>query len=180
MVENHSLSRAPITYGLKGGPRNRLDMATPFDESEVYLWFIEENFDAPGEVLNSGLALPAGISVSTTKKARIGSEILTGLGISASVAYCVEVKGNSMEPVMPSGSTVAINTTILDIEDGRMYAIAHDGQLRVKILFRLPGHGVRLRSYNREDHADEEYTLKEAIEAKIKVLGRVFFYSVTL
>ena len=85
-----------------------------------------------------------------------------------------------MEPVLPSGSIVAINTKILDSDDGRMYAIAHRGQLRVKILHGLPGYGTRLQSYNRADHPDEEYYLAESLEQRLKVLGRVFWYTATL
>jgi phage repressor protein C with HTH and peptisase S24 domain len=61
-----------------------------------------------------------------------------------------------------------------------MYAINHGGQLRVKTLYRLPGGGVRMRSYNREEHPDEEYIAEEMIAKEIIIIGKVFWYSVLL
>jgi phage repressor protein C with HTH and peptisase S24 domain len=58
-----------------------------------------------------------------------------------------------------------------------MYALDHGGQLRVKTLYRLPGGGIRMRSYNRDEHPDEEYTPQDMLEKEIAVLGRVFWSS---
>ena len=83
-----------------------------------------------------------------------------------------------MEPVLPHGSTVGIDTAAIDIIDGKMYAINHDGMLRVKMLYKLPGNGLRLRSYNMDEYPDERY---EADSIKhIKVIGKVFWYSVLI
>lgn len=60
-----------------------------------------------------------------------------------------------------------------------MYAIDHDGQLRVKLLYRIPGGGLRLRSYNDAEHPDERYD-KDYVEQHIRVIGKVFWYSVLL
>lgn len=162
------------------GPFNIWDSESPLAATEVFLYFIEEKPGAPGSTLSSGLALPDGIALSTSMKLRFDAQILMRQGTSADKAYCVEVKGNAMEPVMPSGSTIAFRTTVLDIDDGKMYALAHDGQLRVRLLYRMPGGGLRLRSYNQAEHPDEEYTFEQAIQANLRVLGKVFWYSVIL
>jgi len=91
-------------------------------------------------------------------------------------AACVRVIGNSMEPVLPDGSTIGIDTGSTQIKDGGMYAIDHDGMLRVKVLYRLPGGGIRLKSFNNDEYPDEIYNSNEA--ASIKVIGRVFWSSV--
>ncbi|MCY1309102.1 HTH-type transcriptional regulator PrtR [compost metagenome] len=57
--------------------------------------------------------------------------------------------------------------------DGKVYALKDDGMLRVKVLYRLPGGKVRLRSYNRDEYDDEEREL-----AEIMIIGRVFWSSV--
>ncbi|MNJ68152.1 HTH-type transcriptional regulator PrtR [compost metagenome] len=88
------------------------------------------------------------------------------------------VSGNSMEPVLPDGSTVGVNTGATSIIDGKMYAIDDAGQLRVKTLYRIPGGGIRLRSFNREDHPDEEYSAEQIASSDIRVIGKVFWSSV--
>jgi len=88
------------------------------------------------------------------------------------------VSGNSMEPVLPDGSTVGVDQGATSVVDGKMYALNHGGQLRVKMLYRLPGGGIRMRSYNREEHRDEEYSAQDMIDKEIVVLGRVFWSSV--
>ncbi len=47
----------------------------------------------------------------------------------------------------------------------------------MKLLYRLPGGGLRIRSFNSDEHPDERYEPQEAAE-HINVIGRVFWYSV--
>ena len=83
-----------------------------------------------------------------------------------------------MEPVLPHGSTVGVDTSQTNVIDGKMYAINHDGMLRIKTLYKLPGGGLRLRSFNTAEWPDERY---EGDDLKqIKVIGKVFWYSVLL
>ncbi|WVM93560.1 S24 family peptidase [Halopseudomonas pachastrellae] len=72
------------------------------------------------------------------RKLRFGKRTLSRKNIIPECAACATVTGNSMEPVLPDGTTVGINTSITGIKDGQMYAIDHDGQLRVKVLYRRP------------------------------------------
>ena len=53
------------------------------------------------------------------------------------------------------GSTIGVDTATTHITDGEIYALEHDGMLRVKFVYRLPGGGIRLRSFNREEYPDE-------------------------
>ncbi|MEZ1955341.1 MULTISPECIES: XRE family transcriptional regulator [Pseudomonas] len=181
MTTDHVILTRPTPQGAQlVGPFNVWDVDSPLHESEVFLKFIEEHPGSTNSALVTGQLLPAGLRVSDTKKLRMDSQVIARQGIPPEQAYCVEVKGNAMEPVMPTQSTVAINTAITDIDDGRMYALAHAGQLRVRLLYRLPGGGIRLRSYNRSEHADEEYTAEECASQGIYVLGKAFWYSVLL
>ncbi|GGY92249.1 hypothetical protein GCM10007169_06850 [Shewanella fodinae] len=59
-----------------------------------------------------------------------------------------------------------------------MYAINHDGMLRVKLLYTLPGNGLRLRSYNQDEYPDESYNDDQV--KVIIVIGRVSWYSVLI
>lgn len=93
-------------------------------------------------------------------------------------ARCVTARGNSMFPVLRDGAIVGINTsreTLGQIIDGDLYALDHSGQLRVKQLYRLP-FGIRLRSFNRDEHPDETYSFEELREQRIVILGHVFWW----
>ncbi len=87
---------------------------------------------------------------------------------------CFPAKGNSMEPVIPDGTTVAVNVHNKHIVDGGIYAINQDGLKRIKMLYRQPGGKIMIRSFNRE------YDDEEANENTIEIIGKVFWYSVLL
>ena len=99
------------------------------------------------------------------------------LGVELYKAICVTVQGDAMSPLLPDGSIVAVDMGSTVVRDGKMYAINQSGHLRIKTLHRLPGGGVRLRSFNRE-YMDEEYTLEEMDQRDISIIGRVFWSSV--
>lgn len=94
-------------------------------------------------------------------------------GVKPNEIMMLSITGDSMEPVIPPGSTVGINKAEQRIIDGKIYAINHDGLLRIKRLYRLPGNKVKLVSYNTIDHPDEEDSLE-----KVTIIGRVFTWQV--
>lgn len=85
---------------------------------------------------------------------------------------CFPARGNSMEPFIPDGSTVAINCDDKRIIDGKVYAVNQDGWKRLKMLYRVGPDRVSLRSYNSQEHPDEEHPLSE-----IEIVGRMFWSS---
>ncbi|KNC88993.1 S24 family peptidase [Trabulsiella odontotermitis] len=146
------------------------DSSTPLEDDEVEIPFFQEVELSAGngtyvELDRSGCTLR--FAKSTLRKA----------GVDVACAACVSVHGNSMEPVLPDGAVVGVDTSKTGIKDGQMYAIDHDGLLRVKLLYRLPS-GIRVRSFNRDEYTDEEYFNHDA--NKIKIIGQVFWYSVLL
>ncbi|WP_062390971.1 LexA family transcriptional regulator [Pseudomonas abietaniphila] len=153
------------------GPFDVWDDDTPLDDDEVYVPFLKEVELSAG----SGRTV---VEQSSSRKLRFGKLTLKRQGVQASEAVCVTVCGNSMEPVLPNGSTVGVDQGTTSIIDGKMYALNHGGQLRVKMLYRMPKGGIRLRSYNRDEHPDEEYTEQEMLENELVILGKVFWYSV--
>ena len=106
-------------------------------------------------------------------KLRCHESSLRRKGINPKDVVCVSADGNSMEPVFPDGATLGVDTSQKHIKDGKIYAINHDGWLRTKILYRLPGNKIRIHSYNEEEHPDEEVDATD-----IQVIGRVFWWSV--
>ena len=79
---------------------------------------------------------------------------------------------------MPDGTTVGVNTADTGIRDGEIYALDHDGMLRVKYLYRKPGGGMMIRSQNQDEHPDEHYTAQDISNQNIRIIGRVFWWSV--
>ncbi|CAM3536850.1 HTH-type transcriptional regulator PrtR [Vibrio aerogenes CECT 7868] len=109
-------------------------------------------------------------------KLRFARSTLKRQGVDPGHAACVKVSGNSMEPVLPDGATVGVDTASTTVTDGKMFAIDHDGMLRVKTLYRVPGGGLRIRSFNHEEYPDETYSGDEV--QQIRIIGKVFWYSV--
>lgn len=152
------------------GPIDVWDDDTPLDDDEVYVPFLKEVELSAG----SGKTI---VEQSHKQKLRFGKLTLRRQGVQPSDAVCVTVSGNSMEPVLPDKSTVGVDQGSTNVVDGKMYALDHDGQLRVKTLYRLAGGGIRMRSFNRDEHPDEEYTSQEMAENQIAIIGRVFWSS---
>lgn len=144
--------------------------STPLNNDEVELPFFKEVELSAGK--GSEVMLE-----TEGRRLRFGARTLKRKNIDPEMAACASVTGNSMEPVLPEGSTVGIDRANTTIKDGQMYAIDHDGQLRIKVLYRLPGNGIRLRSYNIEEHPDERYD-GDYVKENIRIIGKVFWYSV--
>lgn len=139
---------------------------TPLSDEECEVPFLKE------------VRLAAGSGAFETSdfngyKLRFHESSLRRKGINPRDVVCVSADGNSMEPVFPDGATLGVDTSQKHIKDGKIYAINHDGWLRTKILYRLPGNRIRIHSYNEEEHPDEEVDA-----ADIQVIGRVFWWSV--
>lgn len=150
------------------GPVDVWDDETPLGDDEVSVPFLKE------VELSAGTGRTA-VQEASNRQLRFGRISLRNKGVDPLSAKCVTVAGNSMEPVLRNGATVAVDTANTRVLDGDMYAIDHAGQLRVKQLYRLPGGGLRLRSFNRDEHPDEEYSAQQILDQELRVLGRVFW-----
>lgn len=110
-------------------------------------------------------------------KLRFARSTLRRAGVVAECAACAYVSGPSMEPVLPDGTTVGINTTDKRIVDGKIYVIDHEGLLRVKQLYRLPGGGLRIRSFNPDKIEFPDEDLGPDWPEQVEVKGKVFWSS---
>ncbi|WP_228411840.1 XRE family transcriptional regulator [Entomomonas moraniae] len=144
------------------------DDNTPLDDDEVEIPLIKDI------QLSAGCGRIASSEHNTGRKLRFDKKTLIKQGVSFNYALCVPVSGNSMEPLIQDGSVVGIDTANTNIVDGKIYAVVIENELaRVKQLYRLPNNRVRLRSFNRDEYEDEEYSLDD-----IRVVGKVFWSSV--
>jgi phage repressor protein C with HTH and peptisase S24 domain len=153
------------------GPISPWDDDTPLDDDEVALPLLKHI-----EVAGGKGRVPT--DYDSGRKIRLGKYTLRNQGVQFDQAVCVTVTGNSMEPALPEGSTVGVNLGNTTVKDGKVYVISHAGELRVKQLYRLPGGGIRLRSFNRAEHEDEDYSQEQMIEKDIAIVGKVFWSSV--
>jgi phage repressor protein C with HTH and peptisase S24 domain len=147
------------------------DESTPLSNNEVELPLFKEVELAAGTGRTQ-------VQESTSEKLRFSKSTLKAQGVDPSSAACCIISGDSMEPILPDKSTVAVDTDNKTIVDGKMYAIDYGGLLRVKFLYRLPSGGIRLRSANRDEYPDEDLTEKD--RDSLTIIGRIFWYAVTL
>lgn len=143
------------------------DSNTPLPDDEVEVPFLRDIELACGDgscmdVDYNGFKLR--FSKSTLR--RVGART-DGSGV-----LCFPATGNSMEPIIPDGATVAINCDDKKIIDGKVYAVNQDGWKRLKMVYRVGPDRVSLRSYNSSEHPPEERSLSE-----VEVLGRMFWSS---
>ncbi|ECD7245092.1 helix-turn-helix transcriptional regulator [Salmonella enterica] len=145
------------------------DKNTPLPDDEVEVPFLKD------------IEFAAGNGSCTNEdyngfKLRFSKATLRRIGArtDGSGVLCFPARGNSMEPVIPDGATVAINCDDKRIVDGKVYAINQDGWKRLKLLYRTGPDKLSIRSFNSEEHPPEEAEL-----SNVEVIGRMF-WSATL
>lgn len=110
-------------------------------------------------------------------KVRLSRRVLETMDVELHNAICVPMVGNSMADKIQDGSLIGIDRGRVHIIDGEMYALEHDGMLRVKYLYRLPGGSLRLRSHNCSEYPDEIFSADDIQAQHIHILGWVFWWS---
>ena len=143
------------------------DDETPLDSDEVEIPYLKDVRLSAG---NGCFALDD----FSGRKLRFSKRTLKDKGIDVSNAVCVTASGDSMEPAIPDGCTVAVDMSCKDIKDGQIYAINNDGLLQIKLLRWVSGTQISIESYN-PSYAPIVKELKD-----IGIIGRVFWYSVLL
>ncbi|MDO4671640.1 XRE family transcriptional regulator [Plesiomonas shigelloides] len=144
------------------------DSQTPVTEEEVEIPYLKDIEFACGSGCyseNDYNGFKLRFSKSTLRKVGANSD---GSGV-----ICFPVRGDSMEPNIPDGTTVAVNIHDKKIIDGKIYAINENGWKRLKLLYRVGPDLVSLRSFNSVAHPPEEKSLQE-----IEIIGRVFWWAV--
>ncbi|MGV4048774.1 XRE family transcriptional regulator [Citrobacter freundii] len=144
------------------------DSKTPISSDEVEVPYLKDIEFACGDgrVIDedhNGYKLR--FSKSTLRRVGANSD---GSGV-----ICFPARGNSMEPNIPDGTTVAVNTNDKKIIDGKIYAINENGWKRVKILYRSGPDRLSIRSFNSAEYSPEDKPLND-----IEIIGRVFWWSV--
>ncbi|WP_339959390.1 helix-turn-helix transcriptional regulator [Photorhabdus hainanensis] len=144
------------------------DSNMPLDGNEVKVPFLKDiEF-----VRSNGGCIDADYN---SFKLRFSKTTLNRIGAptDGSTIVCFPAKGDSMEPVIPDGTAIAVDISNKKIIDGKVYAIEQDGLKRLKCLYRRPRGKLLIRSYNRDEYEDEF-----ADEDQVNIIGKMFWYSV--
>lgn len=151
-------------------PVSTWDSGTPIDDDEVEVPFLKDIEFACGDGAYSDADYNG-------YKLRFSKSTLRRIGAKSdgSDVICFPARGNSMEPILPDGSTVGVITSDKRIDDGKIYAINQDGWKRIKLLYRTGPETLTIKSYNAEEYPDETAAL-----SNVEVIGRVFWWSVLL
>ncbi len=165
------LREKPALYVLE--PLAAWDSETPLDDDEVELRLYKEVELSSGP----GIAAKTVVQEISGPKLRFSRATMRSCGVDPEHAVFATNTGNSNHPLILSGSTIGIDKGMTRIIEGEIYAVDHDGHLRVKFLQRLPGGGLKLRSYNRDEYPDEDYDFDQIMAQRILILGRVFWWS---
>ena len=136
------------------------DDSTPLHADEVAIPLYKEVEMAGGSGATEVIEVPG-------RLLRFAKSTLREAGVEEQNAACATIRGQSMERLIMDGATIGIDKGATHIEDGEIYAFDHDGMLRVKYLYRLPGGGLRIRSENSEEYPDEMLSAEEAKEIRI-------------
>lgn len=144
------------------------DSSTPLHDDEVAIPLYKEVEMAAGHGATEVVEVPG-------RLLRFAKSTLREAGVLESNAACATVSGRSMERLIMDGATIGIDRGTTNIIDGEIYAFDHDGMLRVKYLYRLPGGGLRVRSENHEEYPDEIIPPEQL--SHIRILGWVFWWS---
>lgn len=117
------------------------------------------------------------VSETPNHRVKLARRILDAMDVEPQNALCVAMFGNSMADKIQDGSLIGVDKGRTHVIDGEIYALEHDGMLRVKYLYRLPGGGLRLRSHNAAEYPDEIFSADQIQEQNIHVLGWIFWWS---
>ncbi|MFC3940782.1 helix-turn-helix transcriptional regulator [Pseudomonas gingeri] len=157
----HSHEKAPYSA--------REDLAAT-ERNDVQVPLYKETPTSPGAKQTQVTAMPG-------RKVRLPYRILQAMGVDPDKAICAPMTGNSMAEKIQDGSTIAVDRSLTQVVDGEIYALEHDGMLRVKYVYRLPAGALRLRSHNSDEYPDEVFTAEQIERQNIHILGWVFWWS---
>ncbi|MGX5796294.1 transcriptional regulator [Pseudomonas sp. ArH3a] len=138
-----------------------------------------------GKYLTGPACLPEKLDVeialhptfTSTERIRVSLHTLKALNVNPDRAVGAYMVDNSMIDIIQQGATLAIDRGRSQITDGEIYAVEHDGMLRIKYLYNRPGGGLRMRSHNASEHPDEYLTHEQRFEQNFEIVGWVFWWS---
>jgi len=96
--------------------------------------------------------------------------VRTELGTSPRNLILISAIGDSMEPSLRAGDLLLIDRSVESVKQDSIYAIAHDGELRIKRIQRLFDGSLVIKSDNPNYRTEE---LSPAQAEQMRIVGRV-------
>lgn len=107
---------------------------------------------------------------------RLPIRALDALGVDPGQALCLSMPAGNMSPLLPRGTTLAIDCGLTQVIEGELYALLHNGRLRVHSLSQQANGALRLHSHANDEHPTETYSPAQLKSQKLSVLGWVFWW----
>ncbi|MCC5855145.1 MAG: helix-turn-helix domain-containing protein [Idiomarina sp.] len=115
------------------------------------------------------------IDDSESNRISISSDVFQASRVRPEDVKVYRVPSSYMEPLIPEGTPVAVDTSQKQIRDRDIFAVKVCGNLHIKMLQRMSDGKLILKNFN-TDFPDEAFSQDQAKE--IDVLGRVFWWTV--
>ena len=94
-------------------------------------------------------------------------------GLKAHSLATVVVKGDSMDPRVPDGASITINTDVSKVKNGKVHAIDYMDEFYVKRLFLQPDGSILVRSDNPDKNRYPDWIVPSSNLEVLRVLGYV-------
>lgn len=153
-----TLDRAVLVLNYLG-----IEAADPGIDTEIYAMIPKVEAKA-----GAGFSLETGERVEAYFAFR--RDWLSRRGIPADKAVLIDVKGDSMEPLLRAGDTLLVDTSDTEIMDEKIYVITLQDELKVKRILK-EARGIYLHSENRK--YDDDCITMEDVHTLLRVHGRV-------
>lgn len=117
-----------------------------------------------------------------TEKGRLAfrRDFLRAEGVREDDAVVIYADGQSMEPTIPDGAVLLVNTAHKELSNNDIFVIRLDGEILVKRLRKEIGGGVLIVSDNPEKHRYPDLLVTPDKEDHLSIIGRVFWMGARL
>lgn len=102
---------------------------------------------------------------------------LDRLGVDPGQAIALSMPDYNMTPLIPYGAPLAVDRSLTRVVDGELYAVLHNGHLRINSLSKRSNGVLRLHSHDSEGFPSENYGASQSRGQQLEVLGWVFWWA---
>lgn len=126
----------------------------------------------PFHCIQAGQLAPIG-----DRHVRMPRQALDRLGVDPGQAICLSMPDVNMMPLIPYGAPLAVDRSLTRVVEGEIYALLHNGRLRIHSLSKRSNGALRLHSHDNEGFPCESYSVSQSRSQHLQILGWVFWWS---
>lgn len=117
------------------------------------------------------------LEIAGERHLRLPRHALDRLGVDPAQAICLSMPDVNMMPLIPYGAPLAVDRSLTRIVEGEVYALLHNGRLRIHSLSKRSNGALRLHSHDNEGFPCESYSVSQSRSQQLQVLGWVFWWA---